>query len=63
LLVEPEGLETELSQASRTAAASGEAEDDALLALFRKPSLPADSFMAELRKQRGLTPATAVASA
>lgn len=63
LLVEPEGLETELSQASRTAAASGEAEDDALLALFRKPALPADSFMAELRKQRGLTPATAVASA
>jgi len=63
LLVEPEGLETELSQASRTAAASGEAEDDALLALFRKPALPADSFMAELRKQRGLTSATAVASA
>jgi hypothetical protein len=50
LLVEPEGLETG-SQTSRIAAASG-GEDDALLALFRQPTLPADSFLAELRKQR-----------
>src|SRR5271170_5344921 len=42
LLVEPEGLETGTSQESRIAAASGEAEDDALLALFRKAALPAD---------------------
>jgi c-di-GMP-binding flagellar brake protein YcgR len=59
LLVEPEGLETGTSQESRIAAASGEAEDDALLALFRKAALPADMFLAELRKQRGLAAAAA----
>jgi c-di-GMP-binding flagellar brake protein YcgR len=59
LLVEPEGLETGTSQESRIAAASGEAEDDALLALFRKAALPADLFLAELRKQRGLAAAAA----
>ena len=59
LLVEPEGLETETARDSRRAAPSGEAED-ALLALFReRTALPADSFLAELRKQRSLSAATA----
>jgi hypothetical protein len=62
LQVEPEGLET-TSQDSRTAMACGESEDDALLALFRKQiALSADSFLAELRKQRGLTAASTGAS-
>jgi DNA-binding response OmpR family regulator len=53
LLVEPEGLETE-PQNPRIPAASGEAED-ALLGLFRnQAALSADSFLAELRKHRGL---------
>jgi CheY-like chemotaxis protein len=59
LQVEPEGLET-TSQDWRTATASGEADDDALLVLFRKPSaLQADSFLAELRKLRGASAAAA----
>jgi hypothetical protein len=58
LLVEPEGLETGILQDSRIAAASGR-EDDALLTLFRTPALPADSFLAELRKQRGSAAAAA----
>jgi CheY-like chemotaxis protein len=58
LLVEPEGLETETSQDSRTAATSG--DEDALLAFFRKQAaLPVDSFLAKLRKQRGLAAASA----
>jgi hypothetical protein len=62
LLVEPEGLETETSQDSRVPAASGETED-ALLGLFRNQSaLSADSFLAELRKQRGLAIASTGAS-
>jgi CheY-like chemotaxis protein len=61
LLVEPEGLETGTLQHSRITAESG-AEEDPLLALFRQAALPADSFLAELRKQRGLTTATAAAS-
>jgi CheY-like chemotaxis protein len=62
LLVEPEGLETEPTQDSRITATSGAAEDDALLALFRKAELPAASFMAELRKQRGPSAAAVGAS-
>jgi ActR/RegA family two-component response regulator len=63
MLVEPEGLETETSQNSRIPAASGEAED-ALLGLFRnQAALPADSFLAELRKQRGLDAAATGVSA
>ena len=58
LLVEPEGLETETSQDSRIAAASG--EEDVLLAFFRKQAaLPVDLFLAKLRKQRGLAAASA----
>lgn len=54
LLVEPEGLETESGQNSPTATPPGEAEDT-LLGLFRnQAALPAESFLAELRKQRGL---------
>jgi len=53
LLVEPEGLETD-AQKSEIPVESEETED-ALIGLFRKQSsLPADSFLAELRKQRGL---------
>jgi CheY-like chemotaxis protein len=52
LLVEPEGLETESGQNSGIAAA-GDTED-ALLGLFRNQAAhSADSFLAELRKQRG----------
>ncbi len=61
LLVEPEGLETGTLQNSRIAAESG-VEEDALLALFRQAALPADLFLAELRKQRGLTTTAAAAS-
>lgn len=51
LLVEPEGLETESPQ--RDPAEAG-AEEDPLLELFRnKGTLPADTFLTELRKQRG----------
>jgi c-di-GMP-binding flagellar brake protein YcgR len=54
LLVEPEGLETESGQNSPVATPVGEAEDT-LLGLFRnQATLPAESFLAELRKQRGL---------
>jgi hypothetical protein len=54
LLVEPEGLDTDPAQNSRTVAAGSETED-ALLGLFRnQAALPAESFLAELRKQRGL---------
>lgn len=54
LLVEPEGLETESVLSSLVATPAGEAEDT-LLGLFRnQAALPAESFLAELRKQRGL---------
>jgi DNA-binding response OmpR family regulator len=54
LMVEPEGLETESFQNSPVATPVGEAEDT-LLGLFRnQAALPAESFLAELRKQRGL---------
>jgi len=55
LLVEPEGLETESVSNSPVASPASEPED-ALLGLFRnQATLPAESFLAELRKQRGLT--------
>jgi CheY-like chemotaxis protein len=55
LLVEPEGLETESVANSLIASPASEPED-ALLGLFRnQATLPAESFLAELRKQRGLT--------
>lgn len=63
LLVEPEGLVVDSSQSLPASTASGESED-ALLGLFRDfAELPADSFLAELRKQRGLVAATAAGSA
>ena len=53
LLVEPEGLETESTQNAQISPESGESEDT-LIGLFRnQASLSADSFLAELRKQRG----------
>jgi len=55
LLVEPEGLETESGANSPIALPASEPED-ALLGLFRnQATLPAESFLAELRKQRGLS--------
>jgi len=62
LLVEPEGLETESAQNGPPPSESGEPED-ALVGLFRnQAALSADSFLTELRKQRGLA-ATAGVSA
>ena len=62
LLVEPEGLEIEPSNTSPVSAASGEVEDT-LLGLFRnQAALPTDSFLAELRKQRGMATAATGAS-
>jgi CheY-like chemotaxis protein len=57
LLVEPEGLETELAeqQKANSGQEDGHKEEDALLDLFRhQATLPADLFMVELRKQRGV---------
>jgi hypothetical protein len=60
LMVEPEGLETETVQAAQSVRETGE---DPLLDLFRNHAgLEADSFLAELRKQRGL-PSAAAATA
>jgi hypothetical protein len=60
LLVEPEGLETDIQHGSRSTATLAET-DDALLALFRShAALSSDLFMEALRQQRGLA-ATAVA--
>jgi DNA-binding response OmpR family regulator len=54
LLVEPEGLETESGLNSQSTRPASEPED-ALLGLFRsQATLPVESFLAELRKQRGL---------
>jgi CheY-like chemotaxis protein len=51
LLVEPEELETEVTQNS--AAACADELEDPLLELFRnRAALPADAFLGELRKQR-----------
>jgi len=60
LLVQPEGLETDPVPVTVALSAAPE-HDDPLLALFRTQStLPVDSFLNELRKQRGLaTHATA----
>jgi CheY-like chemotaxis protein len=60
LLVEPEGLENAASHDSPIAQTSGQAEDT-LVALFRKrEALPADSFLAELRKQRSVSAAASL---
>ena len=60
LMVEPEGLETEALENS-TDSASSNLQDDALISLFRsQPALPAEAFLAELRKQRGLAAAATV---
>jgi hypothetical protein len=57
MLVEPEGLEIESSNASVVPPA-GESED-MLLGLFRsQAALTADAFLTELRKQRGLAAST-----
>jgi CheY-like chemotaxis protein len=58
LLVEPEGLETEPSQLEPATGEEMASTEDPLLTLFRsKGTLSADSFLAELRKQRGGTAA------
>lgn len=57
LLVEPEGLETETASLESSTAA--DEPEDMLLGLFRaKATLPADAFLLELRKQRGLAAAS-----
>lgn len=62
LLVEPDGLDSDTRDNSRLSEAT--VEEDALLELFRRQSdLPTDSFLAELRKQRGLAAAGAGVSA
>jgi hypothetical protein len=59
MLVEPEGLETEPSLDMQAPAS----DEDALLGLFRnQAALPADAFLLELRKQRGLAASSASAS-
>lgn len=68
LLVEPEGLDSDPTPALQTASRSlqssevlGEKHEDALLALFQtQAALPADQFLEELRKQRGLAAEPAV---
>jgi CheY-like chemotaxis protein len=62
LLVEPEGLETETGQSLRPLSETCDV-DDPLLELFRNQAgLAADSFLTELRKQRGVAAAAAAAS-
>jgi hypothetical protein len=62
LLVEPEGLETESGRNLRAAEQSNEAADP-LLHLFRNhEGLDADTFLTELRKQRGVAVGAAGAS-
>jgi c-di-GMP-binding flagellar brake protein YcgR len=63
LLVEPEGLETETVQTQRVAIAPGEEEDPLLNLFHNHAALPPESFLAELRKQRGPAAAAAAASA
>jgi DNA-binding NarL/FixJ family response regulator len=62
LLVEPEGLETETARDSVIAAAPDEAEDPLLMLFRQREALPVDSFLAELRKQRGAVAAAAAAA-
>ncbi|MCU1300064.1 MAG: hypothetical protein JWQ87_348 [Candidatus Sulfotelmatobacter sp.] len=57
LLVEPEGLEIEGGQNPLSSLESSDPEDT-LIGLFRsQPSLSADSFLVELRKQRSMSAA------
>jgi PilZ domain-containing protein len=57
LLVEPEGLENEIGQRSRSTSEAGDTEDP-LLGLFRNHAeLAAEPFVEMLRKQRGLSAA------
>jgi c-di-GMP-binding flagellar brake protein YcgR len=62
LLVQPEGLELESRPVSNLEAASAES-DDPLLELFRnQAALPADAFLAQLHKQRGVLSAAAASA-
>ena len=59
LMVEPEGLEVENSPSQKIPGIV-DLDEDALLGLFRNQAeLSAESFLEELRKQRGLTAASA----
>ena len=61
LTVEPEGLEADAVQNEKRPATSE--PEDALIGLFRnQASLSADSFLAELRKQRGAASAAGVSA-
>jgi CheY-like chemotaxis protein len=62
LLVEPEGLETESAISSFVPPPAGDPED-ALLVLFRSQgTLTAEAFLAELRKQRGVSASAGASS-
>ena len=53
IMVEPDGLESDAEQASGPLPEPSSVMEDPLLDLFRKrPGLPADAFLGELRKQR-----------
>jgi DNA-binding response OmpR family regulator len=53
IMVEPDGLETDAEPSSASSAEPNSSIEDPLLDLFRKrPGLPADAFLGELRKQR-----------
>jgi DNA-binding response OmpR family regulator len=54
ILIEPESLDSDLRELSKTTL-QGRGEEDALLGLFRdQAALPTDLFLAELHKQRGM---------
>lgn len=61
LLVEPEGLAEPVNSVSVNPA-PGEAEDTLLRLFQTQAALPADSFLAELRRQRGMTAAAGVSA-
>jgi c-di-GMP-binding flagellar brake protein YcgR len=62
LLVEPEGLETESAGSSFVPPPAGDPEDT-LLVLFRSQgTLTAEAFLAELRKQRGVSASAGASS-
>ncbi len=52
LLVEPEGLETNVAENSAVAASMEEMEDPLLDLFNRKATVPTEAFLSELRKQR-----------
>ncbi len=63
LLVEPDGLESDTREVPTPVEQAAGQEEDALLELFNKQSgLTVDSFLAELKKQRGLAAGAGVSA-